>query len=37
MEKDLDRSKCFRNLRNKLDEDPDITFPDLDDLCPPSE
>ena len=37
VEKDKSRGVCLENLDKKLDKDPSLTFPDLDDLCPPSE
>jgi len=33
---DNTRSQCYFELDNKLDEDPSLTFPDLDEICPPS-
>ena len=36
IESDINHSRCLYSLQNKLRSDPSLTFPDLDDLCPPS-
>ncbi len=31
---DIDRARCLLHLKKRLDKDPSLTFPNLDELCP---